>query len=64
LNLKRELYGPVSKLQILGFQTLKQVSVVAAVAVGSRDSLAGPRKLENQSGFFPISQVGASCCAH
>jgi hypothetical protein len=54
LNLERKLYGPASKRQILGFQIFDQVSVVAPVAIGSRAGLAGPRKLEDGSGFLTV----------
>jgi hypothetical protein len=61
-NLEGKLDGPVSKLQVLGFQTFEQV--VTPFAVGSRAGAAGPRKLENGSGFFPVRYASASYPAH
>jgi hypothetical protein len=46
LNLERELYGPVSKFQILCFQSFDQVPALAhfsTVGIGSRAGRAGPR---------------------
>jgi hypothetical protein len=57
LNLERELYGPVSKFQILCFQSFDQVPALAhfsTVGIGSRAGRPGPRKLVNGSGFLPI----------
>jgi hypothetical protein len=57
LNLERELYGPVSKFQILCFQSFDQVPALAhfsTVGIGSRAGRAGPRKLVNRSGFLLI----------
>jgi hypothetical protein len=52
LNLERELHGPASQRQIFGFQTFDQVSVVAFFDWPA--GLAGPRKLDNGSGFFAV----------
>ncbi len=57
LNLERELDGPASKFQILGFQPFEQGPVVTSfpsVGIGSRAGSAGPRKLVNRSGFLPV----------
>ena len=57
LNLERELYGPVSKFQILCFQSFNQVPALAhfsTVGIGSRAGRAGPSKLVNGSGFLLI----------
>jgi hypothetical protein len=67
LNLERELYGPVSKLQILGFQPFEQVPIVTpvpSVGIGSRARSAGPRKLVNRSGFLPVRYADASYPTH
>jgi hypothetical protein len=60
LYLEHELYGPVSKLQILRFQSLEQVPVEVRSPAGP----AGPRKLENGSGFLPVRNASASYPTH
>jgi hypothetical protein len=67
LNLKRELYCPVSKFQILCFQSFEQVPALAhfsAVGIGSRAGRAGPSKLVNRSGFLLIKDASASYHTH
>jgi hypothetical protein len=67
LNLKRELYCPVSKFQILCFQSFEQVPALAhfsAVGIGSRAGRAGPRKLVNGSGFLLVKEASASYHTH
>jgi hypothetical protein len=57
LNLKRELYGPVAKFSVLGFQSLEQIPIVrpfSTPGIRSLTGLAGPRKLENGSGFLAV----------
>jgi hypothetical protein len=54
LDLKRELYGLIAKFPVLGFQSLEQSPVLAPFSttrIRSWASPAGPRKLENRSGF-------------
>jgi hypothetical protein len=56
-NLERELCGPISKFQILCFQSFEQVPVLAhfsTVGIGSRAGPAGPPKLVNGSRFLLI----------
>jgi hypothetical protein len=67
LNLERELYCPVSKFQILCFQSFEQVPALAhfsTVGIGSRAGRAGPRKLVNRSGFLLIKEASASYHTH
>jgi hypothetical protein len=67
LNLERELYCPVSKFQILCFQSFEQVPALAhfsTVGIGSRAGRAGPRKLVNGSGFLLIKEASASYHTH
>jgi hypothetical protein len=72
LNLERELYCPVSKFQILCFQSFEQVPALAhfsTVGIGSRAGRAGPSKLVNGSGFngsgfLLIKEASASYHTH
>jgi len=57
LNLKRELYGLVAKFPVLGFQSLEQTPVLtrfSTARISSGAGPAGPRKLENGSGFLAV----------
>ena len=57
LNLERKLDGLVAKFPVLGFQSLEQIPIVtpfSAPGIRSRPGPAGPRKLENGSGFLVV----------
>jgi hypothetical protein len=45
LDLKRELYGLVAKLPVLGFQSLKQIPIVRAFSTRAIHSRARPAPL-------------------
>ena len=67
LDLERELHGPVSKFQILGFQLFKQVPVVMPVpgiGIAAPAGAAGPRKVVNRGRFLPVGQADASYLTH
>jgi hypothetical protein len=56
-NLERKLCGPISKFQILCFQSFEQVPALAHFSTGRIDSWArppGPPELVNGSGFLLI----------
>jgi hypothetical protein len=57
LDLERKLDRLVAKLPVLGFQSLDQIPIdtpFSTPGIRSRAGPAGPRKLENGSGFLAI----------